>query len=66
MNFVVLLMGYEFGEKLSWRVYDILNNFINFLVFDLGIKNDLGFYDVLIYDKLLVLRDNSSFYIKVV
>ena len=63
-NPVVLLMGYELGEKSSRRVYDVLNNSTNFLASDPGTKNDLGPHDALIYDKLLALRDNSSSYTK--
>lgn len=63
-NPVVLLMGYELGEKSSRRVYDILNNSTNFLASDPGTKNDLGPHDALIYDKLLALRDNSSSHTK--
>ena len=61
-NPVVVLMGYELGDKSSQRVHDVLNNDKPFLATDSEAKNNVGPQDELIYDKLLTLRENSTSY----
>lgn len=57
---VVVLMGYELGEKSSKKVNDVLTNADSFQRTDPGEKNNVGPQGVFT-NRLLALRENSTY-----
>ena len=61
---VVVLMGYELGEKSSQRVNDVLKNPDSFQRTDPGATNNVGPQGGFTNSRLLALRENSIPYVK--
>ena len=61
---VVVLMGYELGEKSSQKVNDVLKNTDSFQRIDPGATNNVGPRGGFTNNKQLALRENSIPYVK--
>ena len=62
---VVILMGYELGERSSQKVNDVLKNTDSFQRTDPGATNNVGPQGGFTNNTLLALRENSVPYVKV-